>query len=73
MSWLFDNNTYHEKVSGGGGSLSNVGDMERQPFYRFIKSTYMAHPLAMGLLLYFAGGMPFLAWGMVSLSYTNQA
>lgn len=64
MSWLFDNNTYHDKVSGNGGSLSNVGDMEKQPFYRFLKLTYMLHPLAMGLLLYFAGGIPFIAWGM---------
>ncbi|KAJ4845520.1 hypothetical protein Tsubulata_013042 [Turnera subulata] len=46
------------------GGPSNVGDLEKQPFYQFVKSTYILHPLALAVLLYAAGGFPFLVWGM---------
>ncbi|KAG5000860.1 hypothetical protein AAZX31_08G210100 [Glycine max] len=60
MSWLFDTNSVLERC----GEANNVGDLEKQSFYRFLRSTYLAHPFALGALLYAAGGFPFLVWGM---------
>ncbi|XP_068652704.1 palmitoyl-monogalactosyldiacylglycerol delta-7 desaturase, chloroplastic-like [Aristolochia californica] len=60
MSWLFDTNSILHRC----GESSNVGDLERQPFYRFLRQTYMVHPIVLAFLLYAAGGFPFLVWGM---------
>ncbi|KAF8011712.1 hypothetical protein BT93_J2099 [Corymbia citriodora subsp. variegata] len=60
MSWLFDTNSIVQKC----GKLNNVGDLQKQPFYRFLQSTYHAHPIALAVLLYVLGGVPFLVWGM---------
>ncbi|GAB4850074.1 Palmitoyl-monogalactosyldiacylglycerol delta-7 desaturase, chloroplastic [Ancistrocladus abbreviatus] len=60
MNWLFDGNSTIEKC----GEPCNVGDLEKQPFYRFIRCTYILHPLALGALLYAKGGFPYLVWGM---------
>ncbi|XP_039004271.1 palmitoyl-monogalactosyldiacylglycerol delta-7 desaturase, chloroplastic-like isoform X2 [Hibiscus syriacus] len=60
MNWLFDSKTVAEKR----GESSNVGDLEKQPFYRFLQTTYLLHPIAFGVLLYALGGFPFLVWGM---------
>ncbi|XP_038876838.1 palmitoyl-monogalactosyldiacylglycerol delta-7 desaturase, chloroplastic-like isoform X3 [Benincasa hispida] len=60
MSWLFDTNSVVERC----GEPNNVGDLQKQPFYRFIQSTYLLHPIALGALLYAMGGFPFIAWGM---------
>ncbi|KAI9110306.1 hypothetical protein K1719_018748 [Acacia pycnantha] len=60
MSWLFDTKSVVERC----GEPDNVGDLEKQSFYRFLRSTYMLHPLALGGLLYAMGGFPFLVWGM---------
>ncbi|KHN15282.1 Palmitoyl-monogalactosyldiacylglycerol delta-7 desaturase, chloroplastic [Glycine soja] len=60
MSWLFDTTSILERC----GEANNVGDLEKQSFYRFLRSTYLAHPFALGALLYAAGGFPFLVWGM---------
>ncbi|CAN7069575.1 unnamed protein product [Brassica oleracea var. botrytis] len=46
------------------GGYENVSDLLRQPFYRFLQRTFGLHQIAFGLLLYFCGGMPFLAWGL---------
>ncbi|XP_038890535.1 palmitoyl-monogalactosyldiacylglycerol delta-7 desaturase, chloroplastic-like [Benincasa hispida] len=46
------------------GRPNNVGDMDKQTFYRFIHDTYFLHPIALGLLLYIVGGTPFFIWGM---------
>lgn len=43
----------------------NVEDLEKQSFYKFIHKTYIIHPIALAILLYAVGGMPFLIWGMV--------
>ena len=48
------------------GGPNNVGDLKKQPFYRFLEKTYVIHPIALGVLLYGLGGFPFLVWGMVS-------
>ncbi|KAL6137761.1 hypothetical protein ACLB2K_063050 [Fragaria x ananassa] len=60
MSWLFDTNSVTERCGG----LDNVGDLQKQPFYQFLKATYIAHPIALGALLYAMGGFPFIVWGM---------
>ena len=48
------------------GGPNNVGDLRKQPFYRFLEKTYVIHPIALGALLNGLGGFPFLVWGMVS-------
>ncbi|XP_061982868.1 palmitoyl-monogalactosyldiacylglycerol delta-7 desaturase, chloroplastic-like [Populus nigra] len=60
ITWLFDNNYITEKCGG----QNNVGDLEKQPFYKFMQNTYFLHPIALGVLLYAVGGFPFLVWGM---------
>ncbi|XAR50544.1 hypothetical protein NMG60_11004897 [Bertholletia excelsa] len=60
MSWLFDTNTVIERC----GETNNAGDLEKQPFYRFIRRTYLLHPIALAALLYAGGGFPFIVWGM---------
>ncbi|WCJ40542.1 fatty acid desaturase 5 [Euphorbia peplus] len=60
ISWLFDTDSIYERCGG----TNNVGDLDKQSFYRFISKTYLLHPIALGFLLYALGGMPFLVWGM---------
>ncbi|KAM7475907.1 hypothetical protein LguiB_023150 [Lonicera macranthoides] len=60
MSWIFDTNAVEERC----GKPNNVADLEKQPFYRFLRNTYLAHPIALGALLYAIGGFPFIVWGM---------
>ncbi|KAK9690398.1 hypothetical protein RND81_09G124800 [Saponaria officinalis] len=60
MTWLFDT----EAIVDRCGEPKNIGDLESQTFYRFIKNTYLLHPLALGLILYAFGGFPYLVWGM---------
>ncbi|KAK3411055.1 palmitoyl-monogalactosyldiacylglycerol delta-7 desaturase, chloroplastic [Eucalyptus grandis] len=59
-SWLFDTDSIVQRCGGP----NNVGDLQKQPFYRFLQSTYIAHPIALAVLLYALGGVPFLVWGM---------
>ncbi|RXH67970.1 hypothetical protein DVH24_028117 [Malus domestica] len=40
--------------------LKNVGDLKRQPFYRFLHYTYPLHAIGFGVFLYALGGFPFL-------------
>ncbi|KAD6794627.1 hypothetical protein E3N88_05523 [Mikania micrantha] len=60
MGWLFDSEYLAKKC----GKQNNVMDLEKQPFYRFLKTTYAIHPIALTLLLYATGGLPFVIWGM---------
>ncbi|KAL0547475.1 hypothetical protein IC582_017411 [Cucumis melo] len=60
MSWLFDTNSVVERC----GEPNNVGDLQKQPFYKFIQTTYLLHPIALAALLYTMGGFPFIVWGM---------
>ncbi|CAK9309919.1 unnamed protein product [Citrullus colocynthis] len=46
------------------GYPDNVTDLEKQRFYRFIHKTYWIHPLALSVLLFALGGVPFIIWGM---------
>ncbi|KAG6575958.1 Palmitoyl-monogalactosyldiacylglycerol delta-7 desaturase, chloroplastic, partial [Cucurbita argyrosperma subsp. sororia] len=42
----------------------NVTDLEKQWFYRFMHRTYWLHPLALSVLLFAIGGVPYVIWGM---------
>ncbi|KAL6197743.1 hypothetical protein ACLB2K_033348 [Fragaria x ananassa] len=43
--------------------LKNADDLRRQAYYKFLHRTYLLHPVALGVLLYALGGLPFLVWG----------
>ncbi|GLJ46494.1 hypothetical protein SUGI_0979800 [Cryptomeria japonica] len=60
MSWMFDEKSMTNRI----GERNNVSDLEKQPFYKFLRSTYIIHPIALALSLYALGGLPFLVWGM---------
>ncbi len=45
------------------GSRGNTGDLDEQPFYRFIQKTYIWHIVAMFVALYAFGGLPAVVWG----------
>ncbi|KAJ6395092.1 hypothetical protein OIU84_023905, partial [Salix udensis] len=62
MFWLFDANYITEKCGGP----SNVEDLEKQPFYKFMQDTYFLHPIAFGVLLY-AGGISLSCMGNARL------
>ena len=50
---------------GWGQKLDNACDLEKQTFYRFIRQTYILHPIALALVLYSIGGFPYFIWGTV--------
>ncbi|OIT08750.1 PREDICTED: palmitoyl-monogalactosyldiacylglycerol delta-7 desaturase, chloroplastic-like [Nicotiana attenuata] len=60
MSWMFDTDTIIERT----GKPNNVGDLEKQPFYQFVRDTYVFHPVALAALLYAMGGFPYIVWAM---------
>lgn len=60
MGWLLDDSRTQERV----GARNNVGDMEKDPFYKFISKTYPIHPIILGAVLYALGGFPYIVWGM---------
>ncbi|CAL1409954.1 unnamed protein product [Linum trigynum] len=60
MGWMFDLSSIKEKC----GKRNNVADLEKQVFYRWIRKTYIIHPLSLATLLYSLGGFPYICWGM---------
>ncbi|KVI06036.1 hypothetical protein Ccrd_015623 [Cynara cardunculus var. scolymus] len=60
MGWLFDSGYILEKYQ----ERKNVEDLKKQPFYMFIRKTYMWHILGLAALLYAVGGFPYLVWGV---------
>ncbi|KAI5334844.1 hypothetical protein L3X38_024977 [Prunus dulcis] len=61
MGWILDSGSRFGKYGG----LKNVEDLKRQAFYMFLHRTYFLHSVVLlGSLLYAAGGVPFLVWGM---------
>ncbi|KAM6602277.1 hypothetical protein CsatA_021886 [Cannabis sativa] len=50
------------------GSPNIVLDLENQRFYKFLQNTYILHPIALGVVLYALGGLPFVVWGMVGIN-----
>uniref|UniRef100_A0A7S1TEW7 Fatty acid desaturase domain-containing protein n=1 Tax=Compsopogon caeruleus TaxID=31354 RepID=A0A7S1TEW7_9RHOD len=59
MGWM-----WNERETGILQDTSNVPDLWRQPFYRFLRSTYPIHPTILAVALYLMGGLPFLIWGV---------
>jgi fatty-acid desaturase len=41
---------------------SNAADISSQPYYRFLKDTYMLHVVAQFAALYLLGGFPAMVW-----------
>ncbi|XP_010485742.1 PREDICTED: delta-9 acyl-lipid desaturase 1-like [Camelina sativa] len=60
LLWLFDTGYLVEKC----GRRTNVEDLKRQWYYKFLQRTVLYHILAFGFLLYYFGGLSFLTWGM---------
>ncbi|XP_050943368.1 palmitoyl-monogalactosyldiacylglycerol delta-7 desaturase, chloroplastic-like isoform X2 [Cucumis melo] len=58
ITWVLDSYNLTKKV------CDNVKDLEKQIFYTFIHKTYLLHPIALAVLLYMVGGLPFVLWGM---------
>ncbi|CAN0928113.1 hypothetical protein LINGRAHAP2_LOCUS36283 [Linum grandiflorum] len=50
------------------GKRDNVRYLKTQAFYRWIRKTYVFHPLALAILLYTIGGFPYTVWGIVVVS-----
>ncbi|KAG6581939.1 palmitoyl-monogalactosyldiacylglycerol delta-7 desaturase, chloroplastic-like [Cucurbita moschata] len=46
------------------GRPKNVEDLQKEGFYRFLRKTYLLHPIALAMVLYGFGGLPFVVWGM---------
>ncbi|KAI3906271.1 hypothetical protein MKW92_027198 [Papaver armeniacum] len=60
MNWVFHYSYIKEKC----GEQSNVMDLQKQFFYRFLQRTQPFHIGGLALLLYVIGGLPYLIWGM---------
>ncbi|XP_024979129.1 palmitoyl-monogalactosyldiacylglycerol delta-7 desaturase, chloroplastic-like [Cynara cardunculus var. scolymus] len=60
IKWMLDT----ENVAKMTELPNNVRDLEKQPFYRFLRTTYFLHPLGLGFVLYAIGGFPFVVWGI---------
>ncbi|KAG8379823.1 hypothetical protein BUALT_Bualt07G0129500 [Buddleja alternifolia] len=60
MNWIFDTKTIVQKC----GKPNNVGDLRKQPYYKFLQNTYLIHPIVLGAVLYAVGGFPYIVWGM---------
>ncbi|KAM0034839.1 putative fatty acid desaturase domain, acyl-CoA desaturase [Helianthus debilis subsp. tardiflorus] len=58
MGWLFDSGYILEKYQ----ERKNAEDLKNQAFYRFIKRTYIFHPIACSALVYIFGGFTYLVW-----------
>ncbi|XP_076902796.1 delta-9 acyl-lipid desaturase 1-like [Bidens hawaiensis] len=55
---------YNDYIVAKCGEYSNVPELKAQWFYMFLHETYFWHPTALGVLLYFYGGFPYLVWGL---------
>ncbi|ESQ51721.1 hypothetical protein EUTSA_v10016982mg [Eutrema salsugineum] len=60
LLWIYDSAYLVEKC----GRRTNVDDLKRQWFYRFLQKTVLFHILGLGILLFYLGGMSFVTWGM---------
>ncbi|VFQ75100.1 unnamed protein product [Cuscuta campestris] len=60
MGWIYDTKNADERSR----KASNVGDLESQAFYIFIRKTYLLHHILFGALLFSIGGFPYIVWGM---------
>ncbi|XP_022998683.1 palmitoyl-monogalactosyldiacylglycerol delta-7 desaturase, chloroplastic-like [Cucurbita maxima] len=46
------------------GRPNNVEDLQKQAFYRFLRTTNILHHFGLAIVLNAVGGLPFLVWGM---------
>ncbi|RZC43870.1 hypothetical protein C5167_036820 [Papaver somniferum] len=68
--WTFRNTYIWEKC----GNRNNVMDLQKQAYYRFLQKTMSLHIVGLGLLLYIAGGLPHLIYGMgVRMAYVHHS
>ncbi|KAM0035064.1 putative fatty acid desaturase domain, acyl-CoA desaturase [Helianthus debilis subsp. tardiflorus] len=58
IGWLFDSGYIVEKYK----ERKNVEDLKSQPFYRFIRRTYLYHIFAFTVAVYAFGGFTYLVW-----------
>ncbi|XP_023528390.1 palmitoyl-monogalactosyldiacylglycerol delta-7 desaturase, chloroplastic-like [Cucurbita pepo subsp. pepo] len=64
ITWfLYESNGSISEMIGRHRKLDNACDLEKQTFYRFIRETYVLHPIALALILYGIGGLPYFIWG----------
>ncbi|KAI3944083.1 hypothetical protein MKW92_005592 [Papaver armeniacum] len=69
INWIFKHSYLKEKL----GKPNNVMDLRKQAYYRFLRKTISLHLVGLGLLLYFAGGLPHLIYGMgVRMAYSHH-
>ncbi|WP_379554096.1 acyl-CoA desaturase [Qipengyuania sp. DGS5-3] len=47
-------------------------DIAEDPFYRFLDTTWRLHQLPIALLLYWAGGWPFVLWGICARVFVSS-
>ncbi|KAI3909006.1 hypothetical protein MKW92_000080 [Papaver armeniacum] len=67
--WTFRSTHLWEKC----GNRNNVMDLQKQAYYRFLQKTMPLHIVGLGLLLYVAGGLPYLIYGMgVRMAYVHH-
>lgn len=59
MGWLLDNEATLQRVS----DRRNAEDLSNQPYYRWLKDTYVWHVAAQFVALYLLGGFPAIVWG----------
>lgn len=57
--WILENNATLERV----GDRSNLGDMDKDPFYNHLEKWYGAHVALMFVALYAIGGFGAVVWG----------
>ncbi|XP_026384308.1 acyl-CoA C20 Delta5-desaturase-like, partial [Papaver somniferum] len=59
LNWIF----HHSHIKEKCGEQSNVMDLQKQAFYRFLGRTQSFHIGGLALMLYVIG-LPYLIWGM---------
>ncbi|XP_076932134.1 palmitoyl-monogalactosyldiacylglycerol delta-7 desaturase, chloroplastic-like [Bidens hawaiensis] len=60
MKWMLNT----DEILKTCGEHKIVDDLEKQVFYKFLQKTSPLHTLALALILYALGGVPFVVWGM---------
>ncbi|PWA65178.1 fatty acid desaturase family protein [Artemisia annua] len=58
IGWLFDSGYIVDMCK----ERKNVEDLKSQPFYRFIRKTYLWHIIAFAAVVQALGGFPYLVW-----------
>ncbi|KAL1551385.1 Palmitoyl-monogalactosyldiacylglycerol delta-7 desaturase, chloroplastic [Salvia divinorum] len=61
ITWIFYTGNVGERSCK---ERSNVRDLEKQPFYKFLEKTYIIHHVAFGALLFAMGGFSYIVWGI---------